>query len=207
MKKLVHIFGAAALLFCGLLAGPAHAAPVTIGFEGVVADGQQTACPMGPYVESGFTLTPSPGNVCNAYILNNGAGNNGFGNTTSVMAICAGCPLVMTLTAADPFSALSIDIGSYYGSDPAPITFTGFFVGGGSITQILDGATRWDTYLFTGFNNLSSLRIETDNSGQHASIDNIVLDAGTRTVPEPASIALVGLALVAVGAARRRKAA
>lgn len=208
MNLIRKFFTTAAFVVAGIVSVSAQAAPVTLDFEGVAANGVQSACPLtSAYSQGGYSLG-SASTFCNHYIGNNLTGNNIYGNTTSVMAICSGCNggLLLTLTGPAAFSALSVDIGSLYGSNPEAITFTGYFVGGGSVVQAVDGAQRWATYLLNGFTGLSSMTIQTGVSGAHASLDNIVV-TDANTVPEPTSIALLGLALVAAGAARRRKAA
>lgn len=209
MNLIRKFITSAALIVAGIVSVSAQAAPVTLDFEGVAANGTQSPCPLtSAYSKGGYSLG-SASATCNHYIGNNMSGNNTYGNTTSVLAICSGCPggLLLTLTGPAAFSALSVDIGSFFGNDPAAVTFTGYFVGGGSVVQAVDGAKSWATYLLNGFTGLSSMTIQTlGANGAHASLDNIVV-TNANTVPEPTSIALLGLALVTAGAARRRKAA
>ena len=182
---------------------PAHAAQTVIDFEGVVASGGTSTCPTTPYTENGYTLTVSPAAQCNNFISNNVGSNNSYGNTSSVFGICAYCGETFTLTGTSSFSIASIDLGSHYGSDPDVLIFTGFFSGGGSITQSINATQRWATYNLAGFTGLSSLQFAFaagNSSNNHASLDNLVL-----YVPEPTGLALVGLGLVALGATSLRR--
>ncbi len=180
---------------------PAHAAQTVIDFEGVVASGGASACPVTPYTENGYTLTVSPATQCNNFISNNAGGNNTYGNTSSVFGICSTCGETFTLTGTSSFSIASIDLGSHYGTDPDVLIFTGFFSGGGSITQSINATQRWATYNLAGFTGLSSLQFAFSGAvGNHASLDNLVL-----YVPEPTGLALVGLGLVALGATSLRR--
>ena len=54
---------------------------------------------------------------------------------------------------------------------------------------------------FTGFNFVSQL-----GSGHAPALDNVTLGNRSNTVPEPASLALLGIGLAGLGVARRRKA-
>jgi hypothetical protein len=170
----------------------ADATPIVIDFEGVVTPGNNSPCPITPYAEDGFTLTATPSNVCNNYILNNVSSFNGNGDTTSILGVCADCSTpatLLTLTSASSFSLNSIDIGGYAnGQNPSGILFTGFFAGGGTITQLIDPVALFATYSFSGFSDLSSLQIQAGNDNQHFALDNIVLNS----VPEPTSLLLLG---------------
>ena len=107
---------------------------------------------------------------------------------------------MMTLTGPGRVSFTSIDIGSYYGSNPAPIVFTGFFTAGGTVTRTIDATQAWATYSLADFSGLSKVQMQLDSSNAHASIDNL-----TMNVPEPASLELLGLGLLGLGASRRSK--
>lgn len=65
------------------------------------------------------------------------------------------------------------------------------------------------TVRLQGFTNLQSFTIGLTNGGA-LSVDNIVINqvaAATAAVPEPASLAILGLGRVGIGVARRRKTA
>lgn len=82
------------------------------------------------------------------------------------------------------------------------LSLIGHLVGGGSVTTSLNTSDTWMTYALSGFNNLSSVDIYGYNVYAVA-IDNLEINASA--VPEPASMALLGLGLAGVLAARRRK--
>jgi hypothetical protein len=193
-------------LFAGI--GQAWAAPI-IDFEGVTPDDSFTGDNVTPYVEDGFTLTSS-GSPLEYHndIFNNFAETNGNGNTTSIFGwcgFCDGAPFVFTLTGPGPFALVSIDFGGLEtGVTPASaITVTGFFAGGGTISQTVDPTAAFSTFNFPGFTNLSSLQFGLQTPGNNSAADNIVV--APTAVPEPVSFVLLGTGLIAAGLRRYRR--
>ena len=187
------------------VSGVADAAPI-IDFEGMTAPGTRTGYNVTPYAEDGFTLTSSGGAEYHNDIFNNIVGSNGNRNTTSIFGWCGICdgPYGFTLTGPGPFSLVSIDFGGLTtGQNPSPIDVIGQFAGGGSITQVVDPAAIFATFLFPGFVNLSSLTFGAQGPSVNFAADNIVLQAAA--VPEPSSLLLFGTGAAAMSMAVRRR--
>ncbi len=201
-----------------LLAGlaPGARAGVILNFSDV-PDG--TLVVFSPYASQGFTLTSTSGGfVFNSPDTGNGlpqpTGNNPFYAGADALAAFAPATITLTRTSGEPFSLLSIDLARNFKFDPAPtVTFTGFLEGGGTVTQTFTvttpaGTAAFQTFNFTGFNDVASVSWQQPvfTEGLHQ-FTNVTLEVAA--IPEPSTLTLagVGLAVVSVGAWRRRKGA
>lgn len=112
--------------------------------------------------------------------------------------------IVITKSGGGSFSAQSLDATEWQGGFGTSILVTGYFGGGGSVTQSFTTDTNSKAFqtfsLLSSFANLTQLNI----SSQYGSMgyDNITLDGAT-SVPAPAPIALLGLGLIGLVFGRR----
>lgn len=149
--------------------------------------------------------------------------NNSFrGNSGSTFLVTDGFAganrTTMSAQGGSLFSISSLQLGEWNdGIELATqVTATGNLSGGGTIQQAftLDGvlstggSNNFETFLFgAGWTNLTSVSFEaTAGTGsRYWAMDNIVVNAATNNVPEPASMALLGLGLAGLAGLRRRK--
>jgi hypothetical protein len=155
---------------------------------------------MATYQEGGFNLD-AHGSFASAeqgttgwYFGSASLFNNAMGGTTTLTKIGGGT-----------FSFDSIDLApvSTTYSTGATVSFTGQVHGGGTVNQAftLSNGYAFSTFSFSGFNNLDS--VSWVQASPFHQFDNLVLDQSSN-VPEPASLALIGLAAAAMGLARRK---
>ena len=215
------------LLLLGMVTGVA-ATPITINFNGLSSDGSVL-------LEQGFVLDPgardwSPdaqGYIGHYHIATPGAGwlaDNGtnfmvvdyfLDNTTLNVYSTSGA--AFGLQGMDLAEALIPGVSSCSALPlpPYQVAFTGYLAGGGTLSRsvtldmICDGAgpqIDFERFAFdSSWGNLVMLTIEQltlrGTPFSNLGIDNLAL----QTVPEPNSVALVALALVATGFVRRRR--
>lgn len=193
-KHLRSLIAAAGLAAAALLPQAASAAPVTLTFEGIVntapvdtfylashgIDFNEAA-----FAFTGFAAAPSPTTVlsnfsCAAVCQIELTSTTGFNGSVSLSHTGFGS---ITVDIFDSGTNLIGTSGVLAGPNAAWVPESISFVGTGAMVRI------------TG----------NDRAGSFA-IDDIGLDlATTTTVPEPASFALVALALVGVAGATRRR--
>jgi hypothetical protein len=195
MKK--NVF--AALLLA--IAGIASANATTITFDALEQSGTGAQV-MSTYTESGFLLT-AQNDFGSAF-----QGNTDFYAGSAGLLNNRGNELTtLTKVGGGTFSLNGISLAeasTIYGPG-AIVTFIGNIHGGGTVSEsfTVGNALAFTAYTFTGFSNLDS--VTWLQTAPYSQFDNIVLDANA--VPEPASLALIGLGIAGLVASRRKAAA
>jgi hypothetical protein len=129
----------------------------------------------------------------------NMAGSGGASNGTSSLLEDRGYSITMSKVGGGSFNLLSFLDYSYNGTS---LSVTGNLVGGGTVNELFTLSNSFTARNFTSFNNLTSVVFQGAGGNAGFGLENVqVSDAA---VPEPASLALFGVALAAM-AFRRRK--
>lgn len=129
-------------------------------------------------------------------------GARGAFNGTSALSIS------MTQSGGGAFDLGQLDMATGYSgfAGNATIKVAGSLSGGGLVSEVIEVSSVWNTFFLTGFTGVTEVVFLTRDVVAGVSIDNLNSE-GRGTVPEPGSLALIGLGLAGLIERRRRKSA
>lgn len=195
-----------------LTLGAGTASSAIVGFEDLaVSPGGNFIS--GDLVSSGFNFDSS----ANHLHRSNNAFSGNSGSTFLVIDDFDGSNvLTMTQVGGAAFSLSSMGLGEWNpgGGLASAVTVTGLLAGGGTVQTtfsldgvVSDGTTNnFQTFNFgSGWSNLLGVQFDaTAGTGSsYWALDNISVGAANAAVPEPATLALVGLSLAGLAVTRR----
>ncbi|RVU43817.1 PEP-CTERM sorting domain-containing protein [Rubrivivax rivuli] len=188
-----------------LAAGPSYATPITTAGDPALAGSTLvnfTGITGGPY----SSLTIGALTITGGFTIDS-SGNCVYSGNSAPCLINAGGAL--TFTFSNPMTAFGLQIGATNFSQ----NLTAYNAFNGVIeTVVVPNQVSTMPFPYSAFYgiNAGSASIQRftlqANSGDYWSIDNIRFTAGATSVPEPASLALVGVALLGLGWSRRKQA-
>ena len=188
-------------LIATMLVSPVHAA--VIDFEDVAVSDTSCDDPTSPIISRGFIFTTNF-----AHCVTNSSQAPGLPSSGSNFLVEGGDPVFISALDGSLFSVLSLDLSTSQDNVDLPnyLTVTGEFQDGTEISTRLTLSDFFQTFSLTGFNDLAVLRISALELGSgYFALDNLVTAGGPVDVPLPATLPLMGLALAALAAARRRR--
>jgi hypothetical protein len=212
--KLIEAGVASALLVFAISANA-----TTIGFDSLMTPGEGFVS-VPTYSENGFTLKSmsnlgfGSARTGDVNFLYNGQKMTWYYGSTSLFNDDLNGTTFLSKDDGSTFALNSIDLAAlndyYTWGSGENISFTGNIHGGGAVTQTFQFTEQFKflTFSFIGFENLDS--VTWGQGFPYHQFDNIVLDQAAppvnpgHTIPEPMSIALLGLGLTALGIGRRK---
>lgn len=198
MKKAVSLLAAVALS-----AASQAASAVTIDFDALTGSGLVDRGLS--YAEDGFRLD-AVGQTSN-HLGSIQAGDYRYTGTPSFFNNTIGGTTQLSKMNGGSFILSSIDLDSLNHGAQVSVTFEASTVAGGTVTQtfVTDSSfPSLQTFNFSSFVGVTTVRW--NQVSPFHSFDNIVIaDEQRGNVPEPASLALLGVGALGVAATRRRK--
>ena len=178
--------------------------PVGVSYTGQVYTTSQTACgasywvPTAPYLSATVPNAPPP---CDIVSL---TGGPAFGPNTVTFSQAIVNPVMAILSLGQPSTVIT-----YNFDQPFNILSSGpgFFGGPGTLSQltpnVLTGVEGHGLIQFQGTFSSISWTVPTPETWHGFTVGVVRVASPTQTVPEPATVALLGLGLAGVGAVAR----